>query len=250
MADVLVVENVVKTFGALRAVDGVSLSVREGEVFGVAGPNGSGKSTLFNIITGIPFHADSGRILFDGTPIERMPPHAICRAGIARTFQTETDFETLSLFDNVKLGTVYGHARGMSEEEQRRVTRETLEFVGLGGDHDRPAGDISVFDKKRLMIASALATKPRLLLLDEPASGLTRPEIRETSALIRRLSETGVTIVLIEHVLPLLLTVSNRLMVLNFGQVLTEGHPKEVVKNEQVIEAYLGKRGDHGRDAA
>ena len=244
MADILVVDSALKTFGALRAVDDVSLTVREGEIFGVAGPNGSGKSTLFNIITAIPFHADGGQIVFDGQSIERMPAYKICREGIARTFQTETDFETLSLLDNVKLGTVFGHGTGLSEAESMSLAIEMLQFVGLTDDYDQPSEDISVFDKKRLMIASALATRPRLLLLDEPASGLTRPEIRETVKLIRKLNEAGLTILLIEHVLPLLLTVSHRLMVLNFGQVLAEGDPQEVVKNEEVIEAYLGRRGD------
>ena len=245
MADILVVDSALKTFGALRAVDGVSLSVRDGEIFGVAGPNGSGKSTLFNIITSIPFHADAGQIAFDGKSIERMPAYQICREGIARTFQTETDFETLSLLDNVKLGTVYGHGSGLSEAERVSLAVEMLEFVGLTEDYDQPSADISVFDKKRLMIASALATRPRLLLLDEPASGLTRPEIRETVKLIRKLNEAGLTILLIEHVLPLLLTVSHRLMVLNFGQVLAEGDPQDVVKKPEVMEAYLGTRRDN-----
>lgn len=246
MADILVVENALKTFGALRAVDDVSLSVRDGEIFGVAGPNGSGKSTLFNIITAIPFHADGGSIVFGGKAIERMPAYQICREGIARTFQTETDFETLSLLDNVKLGTVYGGGAAMTEDERVALAIEQLEFVGLTENYDQPSADISVFDKKRLMIASALATRPRLLLLDEPASGLTRPEIRETIKLIRKLNDAGLTILLIEHVLPLLLTVSHRLMVLNFGQVLAEGDPKDVVKKKEVIEAYLGTRRDDG----
>src|SRR5262249_17790544 len=162
MTDILVVEGARKSFGQLRAVDDVSFSVREGEIFGIAGPNGSGKSTLFNVITSIPFPADRGRILFEGRPIERMRPNRICRAGIARTFQKETTFDTLSAFDNAVLGAVYGHERPGSGAVERRAL-DALAFVGIPeSEHARPASELAVFDKKRLMLASALATQPRL----------------------------------------------------------------------------------------
>jgi branched-chain amino acid transport system ATP-binding protein len=248
--EILTVEGVVKAFGALRAVDGIGFSVRRGEIFGVAGPNGSGKSTLFNLITSIPFAADSGSIRFEGVAIERMAPHRICRLGVARTFQKDAEFSTLSVYDNVVTGAVYGR-EGRGAGDDRQAAHEALAFVGLpGSDHDRLAGELSVFDKKRLMIASALAARPRLLLLDEPASGLTKPEIDSLIHLIRRINATGVTVLLIEHVLPLLLTVSQRLMVLNQGRVLTTGLPDDVVRDDRVIEAYLGSRGRRDDAAA
>ncbi len=250
MDDILIVEKACKSFGELRAVREISFTVDAGEIFGIAGPNGSGKSTLFNLITSIPYPADSGRVLFGGKAIHRMRANRICRAGVARTFQKETAFDTLSTIENVMLGSVYGHERPDTPTAQRR-TREALAFVGIAEDqYGRPAGELSVFDKKRLMLASALATRPRLLLLDEPASGLTKPEIDETIELLRRVNAEGVTVLVIEHVLPLLLTVSNRLMVLNQGQELTTGRPDDVVRDEHVIEAYLGSRGkDDGRDS-
>jgi len=239
MADMLVVEEVTKTFGALRAVDGVSFRVSEGEVLGIAGPNGSGKSTLFNTLTGIPYHANSGRIAFEGRRIERLRPHRIARAGIARTFQTETDFESLTVLDNVLIPLV---AAGIGEGHAGRVAlaEETCGLVGLEGDLARPASALSVFDRKLLMVASALALEPKLLLMDEPASGLSRPEVKQTTDLIRRINARGTTIILIEHVIPLLLSVSHRLIVLNFGRLLAEGDPETVMADPRVIEAYIG----------
>lgn len=239
MPALLAAENVTKTFGALRAVDGVSFEVDAGEILGIAGPNGSGKSTLFNAITGIPFHPTSGRITFDGQRIERMAPHDIARAGVARTFQTETDFESLSVLDNalvplVAMNPSAGHA------ERVRKAEELLDFVGLEGSPARPANELSVFDRKLLMIATAMALEPRVLLLDEPASGLSRPEVQKTGDLIRKINQSGVTILLIEHVISLLLAVCGRLIVLNFGRLLAEGEPEAVVRDPRVVEAYMG----------
>ena len=248
MEPILVADRVSKSFGSLRAVDEVSLSVEQGEIFGIAGPNGSGKSTLFNIVTSIPFPSDSGRVVFEGKEIQRMRANRICRFGLARTFQKETAFDTLSTLDNVILGSTYGRGTNNSAESRRQAA-ETLEFVGIAEDQfDRPAAELSVFDKKRLMIASAIVTEPRVLLLDEPASGLTKPEIDETIDLIRRLNERGVTLLVIEHVLPLLLplplllTVSARLLVLNHGSELVTGTPDDVIRDPRVVEAYLGTR--------
>jgi branched-chain amino acid transport system ATP-binding protein len=244
MPHILKVEGACKVFGSLRAVDGISFAVEEGEIFGIAGPNGSGKSTLFNIITSIPFPADAGEIRFADTPIQSKRANEICRDGVARTFQKETAFDSLSVLDNVVLGAVYGAAGRGSDADVRRLGRETLAFVGLDDEqHDRLAGELSVFDKKRLMLASALSTRPRLLLIDEPASGLTKPEIEQTIELVRRINDQGVTVLVIEHVLPLLLSLSNRLMVLNQGQKLVTGRPEDVMRDPRVVEAYLGSRG-------
>lgn len=250
MAPILACEGVVKAFGALRAVDGVSFAVEPGETFGIAGPNGSGKSTLFNVITGVPFGADDGRILFEGRRIERMAPHRICRTGIARTFQKDAAFPTLTVRQNVQLGVDYGRPAGRPPVAGQ-TPDELLAFVGIAGhQYERPAAEVSLFDRKKLMIASALATAPRVLLLDEPASGLTKPEIDVLIGLIRKLTSAGVTVLVIEHVLSLLLTLSERLMVLNQGQLLTIGTPDEVVCDPRVIEAYLGSRGQHADAAA
>ncbi|MEQ8651590.1 MAG: ATP-binding cassette domain-containing protein [Kiloniellales bacterium] len=239
MADLLTVEKVTKTFGALRAVDGISFQVGEGEVLGIAGPNGSGKSTLFNALTAIPYPANSGRITFCGRRIDRLSPHRIARAGIARTFQTETDFETLSVLDNAMIPLIAAKT-GASHGARLRLAEETCALVGLAGDLQRPASELSIFDRKLLMLASALALKPKLLLLDEPASGLSRPEVQKTTDVIRQINAMGVTIMLIEHVIPLLLSVSQRLIVLNFGRKLAEGEPERVVRDPLVVEAYLG----------
>jgi branched-chain amino acid transport system ATP-binding protein len=245
MADLLIAETVTKTFGALRAVDDISFTVAEGEVLGIAGPNGSGKSTLFNTITGIPYRPTSGRITFAGNRIDGLSPHLIAKAGIARTFQTETDFESLSVLDNALIPLVSQHP-DKSHRERVGLAEELLDFVGFDDNPARPASEVSVFDRKLLMLATALAMQPRLLLLDEPASGLSRPEVQKTSEVIEKINATGVTIMLIEHVISLLLSVSNRLIVLNFGSKLAEGEPQTVVRDPRVVEAYVGAGADDG----
>ena len=235
----LTVESASKSFGALRAVNEVSFSVEPGEIFGIAGPNGSGKSTLFNIISGIPFGPDSGRVVFAGADLAGRKGHQIARLGLVRTFQRETAFDSLSVFDNALMGATYG-GRGDTPEED---SIQALSFVGFTpADFQRKAVELSVYDRKRLMLASALALSPRLLMLDEPASGLTKPEIEALIALIRRIAATGATILLIEHVLTVLLALSQRLMVLNEGSLLVLDKPDVVVRDPRVIRAYLGDR--------
>ena len=235
----LTVESASKSFGALRAVNGVSFSVEPGEIFGIAGPNGSGKSTLFNIISGIPFGPDSGRVVFAGEDLAGRKGHQIARLGLVRTFQRETAFDSLSVFDNALMGATYG-GKGDAPEED---SIQALGFVGFTpADFDRKAAELSVYDRKRLMLASALALSPRLLMLDEPASGLTKPEIEALIALIRRIAATVATILLIEHVLTVLLALSQRLMVLNEGSLLVLDKPDVVVRDPRVIRAYLGDR--------
>lgn len=238
----LQVEGVCKAFGSLKAVDEVSFSVAPGEIFGIAGPNGSGKSTLFNLITGIPFGPDRGRIVFDGTDVHGLSGHAIARLGLARTFQRETSFDGLTVFENVLIGASYGKP-DRPAAVARDVAAEAIEFVGLQrASFGRLAGELSVFDRKCLMLATAIAMEPKMLLLDEPASSLTRPEIETSIGLIRRTAARGITIVLIEHVLTFLMSLSQHLMVLNQGRVLAAGDPAAVIADERVVEAYLGTR--------
>lgn len=235
----LELRSVSKSFGSLRAVDDLSLDIEQGEIFGIAGPNGAGKTTLFNLVTGIPFRCDSGTITLNGRPIQRLAPHGICRSGLTRTFQTETAFDTLTVEENVRVGAIFGGRRRLLDQ----AVNESLEFVGLADQRNEPAGSLPLHLKKRLMLASALACQPRVLMLDEPAAGLNQVEYTALSRLIQALNQAGLTIVLIEHVLPLLLTVSHRVAIMNSGRVITEGSPDEVIRNEEVIVAYLGERG-------
>ncbi len=234
----LAVRGVSKSFGRLRAVDGLDLDVRSGEILGIAGPNGAGKSTLFNILTRVPFGADAGTVEFDGRSITSASPRTIVRAGLVRTFQTEAAFDTLSAWDNVRVAARYG---GGDERTSTIVT--LLDRVGLGHRRHEVARDLPLFAKKRLMIATALTTTPRLLLLDEPASGLNDHEQAELVDLIRGIHASGVTIVVIEHVLPLLHALAGRLVVMAAGRHLAEGPPAEVLRDDRVIEAYVGRRG-------
>ncbi len=241
MATLLSVSKATKKFGELVAVDNVSFEVEAGEIYGIAGPNGAGKTTLFNLITGIPYSADAGAVYFRGEDISDLSPHKIYERGIARTFQKETAFDTLTVQENVRIGAVFGTE--LRPEDYEAAVQSSLEALDLSADRDRLAGELSLYAKKRLMIASAIVSKPSLLMLDEPAGGLNVAELSELEKLIRRLSHGEMTIIIIEHVLPLLFGVSNRVMVMDFGERLAEGSPEELARNDVVIEAYLGERG-------
>lgn len=241
MTTLLSVSKANKKFGELVAVDNVSFEVAEGEIYGIAGPNGAGKTTLFNLITGIPYHADAGRVVYRGEDISVLSPHKIYELGIARTFQKETAFDTLTVQENVRIGAVFG--TGMPPEQYDSAVEGALDSLDLRADRDRLAGELSLYAKKRLMIASAIVSNPRLLMLDEPAGGLNVSELSELEELILRLSQGEMTIIIIEHVLPLLFGVSNRVMVMDFGKRLAEGSPEALARDDVVIEAYLGERG-------
>ncbi len=241
MTAMLSVSDATKKFGELVAVDDVSFEVNAGEIYGIAGPNGAGKTTLFNLITGIPYHADAGKILYRGEDITQLSPHKIYELGIARTFQKETAFDTLTVQENVRIGAVFG--TDLAPQEYESAVAQALENLDLIDDRHRLAGELSLYGKKRLMIASAIVSKPNLLMLDEPAGGLNMAELNELESLILRLSDGEMTIIIIEHVLPLLFGVSNRVMVMDFGKRLAEGSPEALARDDTVIEAYLGERG-------
>lgn len=236
---ILAVQQVSKAFGGLRAVDDLDLELREGEIFGLIGPNGAGKTTLFNVIAGL-YSPTRGRILFDGKDITALRPYERCRLGIARTFQITKPFLNLSVLDNVTVGAYFGVARRIPENQARDRAAEILDWLGLGGVKDAPASQLTLGQRKKLELCRALATQPRVLLLDEVVAGLNPTEVADMVDIIRKINASGVTILMIEHVLKAVMALSQRIMVMHFGQRLAEGTPQEIVHNEEVIRAYLG----------
>jgi branched-chain amino acid transport system ATP-binding protein len=239
MAPLLSVESSTKRFGGLLANRDVSLTIDAGEIVGLIGPNGAGKTTLFNCITGY-MHPDGGRIVFDGSDISQARPERICRLGVARTWQVVRAFGRMTVLDNVVCGALQ---RTNRVAEARARATELLEFTELRGGGDMLAATLTLADKKRLEIARALATRPRLLLLDEAMSGLTPIETTAAVQLVRRIhEELKVTICVVEHVMEVVMPLSHRVVVLDYGVKIADGAPQAVVRDAQVIRAYLGER--------
>jgi branched-chain amino acid transport system ATP-binding protein len=240
MSTLLELDDVTRRFGGLNAVDGVSFSVSKGEILGLIGPNGAGKTTLINLITGV-HPANRGRVRFDGEDITRRRPHEIARLGLARTFQIVQPFPKMTVLENAAAGALFsGGAR--SVHEAHTIAREHLEFTGLADMADRPAAALTLARRKRLELAKSLAMKPRLLMLDEVNAGLNAAEIAEALDMIRKIANLGVTIIVIEHLMKVVLSISQRLVVLHHGQLIAQGEPRAVVGDKAVIEAYLGSK--------
>lgn len=236
----LQVEKIVKSFGGLMALCEVNFDIFEGEIFGVIGPNGSGKTTLFNVVTGF-LKANSGKITFMGRDITTLPPHQICRQGIARIFQIVKPFPQLTTLQNVMVGRTYGKNPAPSLRKAKDEVAEIVNFVGLGNKIEVPASQLTMADRKRLELARALAAHPQLLLLDELMAGLNLAETETAMDLVKKIRDSGITVIMVEHIMKAVLGICDRVIVLNAGEKIAEGAPKEVVKNQLVIEAYLGK---------
>jgi branched-chain amino acid transport system ATP-binding protein len=237
MAPLLHLDNLSKSFGALAVIDGLSLSLGEGEALGILGPNGAGKSTMFNLITG-DLRPSGGRIHFDGRDITRLPAHRRCQLGIGRSYQIPHPFGGMSVFENLLVAAAFGERRKEAHCYDRCV--EVLELTELLGKANLAAGSLTLLERKRLELARALATGPRALLLDEIAGGLTESECRELIDTINAIRGNGLSIIWIEHIVHALLAVVERLVVINFGKVIAEGAPVAVMADPAVQEIYLG----------
>ena len=236
---VLTCRGVVKTFGGLRAVDGVDFELYEGEIRGLVGPNGSGKSTFINVLSGhLP--VDAGEIVLAGGRIDRLPAHRISQLGVARTYQVPRPFQTLNVLQNVQAACCFGNAADRPKNLLREAER-WLEFVGLGSVARRPIDSLTLHQRKLLELGRALACRPRVLFLDEVLAGLNPRELADGIALVRRIQALGVTLVVVEHVMRVILDLCDHLTVLNFGQVIASGAAEACLRDEEVVAAYLGR---------
>src|SRR5271154_4098052 len=237
MPVLLQLQAVSKHYGALKAVDKVNVAVDGGEALAVIGPNGAGKTTLFNLITG-DAAPSAGRVLFDSSDVTAKPPHARSRLGIGRSYQIPHPFANMSVFENLLVGAIYGGR--VSERESYKRCSDVLKITGLYDKANKPARTLTLLQRKRLELARALAMQPKLLLLDEIAGGLTEHECGELIKTIKEIHANGTTIVWIEHIVHALVSVASRLIVMNFGQVLAQGDPREVMTEPKVREVYMG----------
>jgi branched-chain amino acid transport system ATP-binding protein len=239
--NILEVEAVTKSFGGLRAIDDLSLTVRSGQCFGIIGANGAGKTTLLNLITGYA-SPNTGSIRFDGHVVTGLPPYELCRLGMGRSFQIVQPFAEMTVIDNVMTGALYSrNGRGRSLAQARTVCEQALELVGLTEQANDLAGSLTIGRQKKLELARVLATEPKLMLLDEVMGGLTRGEIEDCIATLERIKATGATIVMIEHHVHVITRLCDHVFVLDFGRALFEGTPADVIAHPEVIQAYLGK---------
>lgn len=236
---ILEIKDLTKHFGGITAVDGLSFDVAKGEILGLLGPNGSGKTTLFNLITGV-FESDSGSVRFQDQDITNQLPYKIALKGISRTFQSTKVFQTQSVEDNILTASI-ARARKRHISETRNKVADVLDFTLLSNAKKARAGDLTHVQQRRLMVAMALVEDPDLLLLDEITAGMSGEECNEMTEIAKGIRDRGTTIVLIEHNMRVAMALSDRIVVLNFGRKIAEGEPEDVIRNETVLEAYLGR---------
>ena len=238
MSALLDVSDLSKNFGGLRAVGNVSFSLTQGEILGLIGPNGAGKSTVFNLINGV-FPPSEGKVVFDSQDITGLPPYDVVRRGISRTHQIVKPLNDMTVRDNCTVGACFGR-ENLSLAQARKVADEVIEFLGLSDRRDVLAAHLTIAGKKRLEVARALCARPMLLLLDEVLAGLNPSEVDQMIEVVRQIRGRGVSILIIEHLMQAIMSLSDRIVVLNFGEKLAEGRPQEVANDPVVVEAYLG----------